>query len=115
MRDRLERVWMFLGKILPLWLRTGRRPVLLERGGALGDIICTFPAAEMLKKRHPKEAILYSCHRDFASLPKMGGITTHTTGAHVSKGSFWSRFFSAVYHFDYGDERPGEVSTQAII
>jgi ADP-heptose:LPS heptosyltransferase len=88
--------------------------VLFVRPGALGDIICTFPAAEMLKKRHPKAAFLYSCHRDFACLPEMGGITTWTTGAHVAKGSFWSRFFSAVYHFDYGDERPGEVSTQAI-
>jgi ADP-heptose:LPS heptosyltransferase len=96
-------------------LRTWRRPVLFERQGALGDIICTFPAVLQLKKRHPKAAFVYSCHRDFVHLPEMGAITKHVTTASFDKGTVWSFFFEEIYHFRYGDEIDGCVSTRTII
>jgi hypothetical protein len=34
-------------------------------GSGLGDIICTFPAAMELKKRHPGVTFSHDCHPDF--------------------------------------------------
>ncbi len=101
--------------VLPLILCTRKRPVLFVRPGALGDIICTFPAALQLKKRHPKAAFIYSCHPDFACLPPMGGVTTHVITAHIARGSIWSFLFSAIYRFEYGDEKTNTASSKTII
>jgi ADP-heptose:LPS heptosyltransferase len=98
-----------------LLLRTRRRPVLFVREGALGDIVCTFPAALELKKRHPGAAFIYSCHRDFSLLPVMAGITTHTTSVHMVRESWWRFLFAEVYHFRYGDEIGGGFCTQTLI
>ncbi len=115
MKDRLKRVWYFLRLVLPLLLRTRARPVLFVRPGAMGDIICTFPAALELKKRHPHSAVIYSCLPDFACLPAMAGLTTHVIAENVARISCWRFLFSAIYHFDYGDERADSASVQTII
>lgn len=115
MKQRLRRIWFLLGVVLPLLLRTRRRPVLFVRRGALGDIICTFPAALELKKRHPGAAFIYSCHPDFAALPEMGGVTHRTTSVEFAEKSFWAFFFAAIYPFRYGDDQPDAVSTQTPI
>lgn len=115
MSARLRRIWFLLGTVLPLWLRTWRRPVLFVRPGALGDILCTFPAALELKKRHPGAAFIYCCHRDFTCLPRLGEVTPHVTSAYFAPKSRWNFLLSAVYHFDYADEQPGSASTETII
>jgi ADP-heptose:LPS heptosyltransferase len=115
MRARLARIWFLLSVVLPLLLRTRRRPVLFVRHGALGDIICTFPAALALKARHPGAAFVYSCHQDFADLPRMGGVTHRTTSVEFAEKSFWACFFGAIYHFRYGDDKADSVSTKTLI
>jgi hypothetical protein len=41
--------WYVLTVILPVMLRTGRRPVIFSKYSGIGDIICMFPAALELK------------------------------------------------------------------
>ena len=55
--------------ILPVIIRTGRRPVIFSKYSGIGDIICTFPAAFELKKRHPQATFIYNCHPDYICLP----------------------------------------------
>ena len=104
MNSRLKRISTFFRLILPILLKTGRRPVLFVRPGAMGDILCTFPAVLELKKRHPKATFIYSCQPDFACLPRLAGVTHHVTSAYFDRASLWSRVFSASYHFDYNTE-----------
>ena len=115
MKEPLKRIGLLLRRVLPLLVRTGRRPVLFVRQGAMGDILCTFPAALELKKRHPGAAFIYSCGPDFAALPAMAGVTDYVTAAHIAPESRWKFLFAAVYHFEYGDERPDTGSSQTII
>jgi ADP-heptose:LPS heptosyltransferase len=115
MKERLQRLWFLLSVVVPLWLRTFRRPVLFSRLGALGDIICTFPAALELKKRHPRAAFIYSCLPDFARLPEMGGITTQITSVQFASNSRWRFFFAMIYEFRYADEIAGETCRQTTI
>jgi ADP-heptose:LPS heptosyltransferase len=112
---QVKRLWFLVRTVLPLLIRTRTRPVLFSRPGALGDIICTFPAALELKKRHPKAIFIYSCHQDFASLPGMGAVTKQVTSAQFTKASRWAFLFSAIYQFEYGDERPDSASVETII
>jgi len=91
--------------VLPLILRNRGRPLLFSRHVGLGDIICTFPAALELKRRHPGLACIYSCHSDFACLPRLGGVTNIVApfNARMLK-TCWAFLFTAVYQFDYGDK-----------
>ena len=57
-----EALWLVLTVILPILFRTGHRPVIFSKYSGIGDIICTFPAALELKKRHPKATFIYNCH-----------------------------------------------------
>jgi ADP-heptose:LPS heptosyltransferase len=111
MKERLKRIGFLLRLVLPLWLRTGRRPVLFVRPGALGDILCTFPAALELKKRHPGAAFIYSCVADFACLPRLAGVTRHVTSAYFDPASRWNGFFSKTYHFAYNTEHARAAAT----
>ena len=114
MSSRLKRIWFLLGTVLPLLLRTRRRPVLFVRPGALGDVLCTFPAALELKKRHPGAACIYSCSADFACLPPMASVANRVTSASFAPGSCWAFLFTAIYHFSYGTERT-EAATGTFI
>lgn len=98
-QQRLQRFRAFFCLILPILLKTGRRPVLFVRPGAMGDILCTFPAAFELKKRHPHCAFIFSCLPDFACLPRLAGLTPHVTAAYFDPASKWSRCFTKIYHF----------------
>lgn len=110
----LKRLTFFLGTVLPLMLRTRRRPVLFVRQGAMGDILCTFPAALLLKERHRGAAFIYSCRPEFARLPVLAGLTKHVTSHHVAPRSRWRFLFAALYHFEYADEKAASPSANVI-
>jgi len=64
-----------LCEILPVMLRTGRRPVIFSRFIGMGDIICTLPAVKLLRERHPGAFFIYNCHRDFVDVPRLLTMT----------------------------------------
>jgi ADP-heptose:LPS heptosyltransferase len=83
----------------------------------MGDIICTFPAALELKKRHPGAAFIFVCYRPFACLPRIGGVTPHViTTPFGGKRSrwLWSFMFSAIYRFEHAEEA-NSASSQTLI
>lgn len=94
--------------IVPVISRTRRRPVIFSRWSGMGNIICTFPAALELKKRHPGATFIYNCHPDFAVVPKMAGIADHITSLEsIGLIGHWYRFLLAgFYHFAHGDDLP---------
>ncbi|HEX9046385.1 MAG TPA: hypothetical protein VF988_05105, partial [Verrucomicrobiae bacterium] len=112
MKHHGEPLWFVLSRVLPLWLRTGRRPVLVSRYMAMGDVICAFPAALELKKRHLGAPMIFHCREDYACLPAMAGVTRHTVSElNVPQIQRYYRFcFGGIYEFLYGDERENDVS-----
>lgn len=94
--------------VVPIILRTGRRPVIFSRFAGLGDVICTFPAALALKKRHPQAAFIYNCAASFACLPAMGGVTERVTHLQpIGLVGHWYRALLAGYHeFGSDDDHP---------
>lgn len=100
--------WYVLTVILPVMFRTGRRPVIFSRFAGMGDIICTFPAAQELKKRHPQAAFIYNCAAGFACLPAMGGVTERVTHLHpIGLVGHWYRaLLAGYYNFDSDDDHP---------
>jgi len=99
------------GVILPIILKTGRRPVIFSRELGLGDIICTIPAARELMKRHPGATFIYNCYADFAAVPKLGGIADLVTSLReVTLIGYWYRFLLAGY-YDFSNGDPLVVRT----
>ena len=94
--------------ILPVILKTGRRPVIFSRHTGMGDIICTVPAARELTKRHPGATFIYNCHADFAAVPKLAGIADRITSMPpIGVVGHWYKFLLAgFYHFAHGDDLP---------
>jgi ADP-heptose:LPS heptosyltransferase len=94
--------------VLPVILRTGRRPVIFSRGMGMGDILCTFPAVQQLKLRHPGATTLYNCHASFAEVPRLARIADRiTTSDAIGLVGYWYRWLLAgFYHFAHGDDRP---------
>jgi len=103
--------------VLPVILRTGRRPVIFSRGTGMGDIICTVPAARGLMQRHPGATFIYNCHRDFAAVPKLAGLTDRvTTLEPIGLVGHWYRFLlGGFYHFAHGDDTPGMVASEPMV
>jgi ADP-heptose:LPS heptosyltransferase len=103
--------------VLPLLIITRRRPVLFSRYMALGDVICTFPAAHELKKRHAGAAFIFHCRQDYACLPSMGGITSHTVSALDVQyiEAKYAFLFAGIYKFTYSDEHENTASTESVI
>jgi ADP-heptose:LPS heptosyltransferase len=103
--------------VIPVTFRTGRRPVIFSKYSGIGDIICTFPAALELKKRHPQSTFIYNCHPDFACLPRMGGITPYvTSNQHIGLVGHWYSFLlSGYYSFASDDDRPDKIPTEVYI
>jgi ADP-heptose:LPS heptosyltransferase len=97
-----------LAVIVPLIVRTGRRPVIFSRFTGMGDIICTIPAAQKLMKRHPGATFIYNCHADFAAVPRLAGIANRITSLEsIGLIGHWYRFLLAgFYHFAHGDDLP---------
>jgi ADP-heptose:LPS heptosyltransferase len=103
--------------VLPVIVRTGRRPVVFSRWSGMGDIICTFPAALELKKRHPGATFIYNCHPDFAVMASMGGVANLCTHyLHLGVAGYWYRFlFAGFYHFAHGDDMRGKTSKESMV
>jgi ADP-heptose:LPS heptosyltransferase len=106
-----------LREVLPVILRTGRRPVIFSRHTGMGDIICTIPAARELMKRHPGATFIYNCHADFAAVPKLAGITGHITSlTPIGLVGHWYGFLLAgFYHFTHGDDTPDRVAQESMV
>jgi ADP-heptose:LPS heptosyltransferase len=94
--------------LLPLILRTGKRPVIFSRFTGMGDIICTIPAARELRKRHPGRFFIYNCHSSFAPVPKLAGVADLVTSLEpIGLVGHWYQFLTAgFYHFAHGDDSP---------
>ncbi len=96
--------WYVLTVILPVVLRTGRRPVIFSRFAGMGDIVCTIPAALELKKRHPGATFIYNCAASFACLPRMGGVTVTVTHLYpIGLIGYWYRSLLAGY-YNFGSD-----------
>jgi ADP-heptose:LPS heptosyltransferase len=90
LRRHAAAFWYVLTEILPVILKTGRRPVIFSRYAGMGDIICSIPAALELKKRHPGSTFIYNCDASSACLPKMGGVTEFITSCReIGLVSYW--------------------------
>jgi ADP-heptose:LPS heptosyltransferase len=109
--------WYVITVVLPVILRTGRRPVIFSKYSGIGDIICTFPAALELKRRHPQATFIYNCHPGFACLPRLGGVATRVTSLlPIGLVGHWYGFLLAgFYHFDSDDDHPDVVPTEVYI
>jgi len=116
-KDRTKEHWSALrflaGVVVPIILRSGKRPVLFFRFVGIGDVICTFPAVEELKKRHPDHVYIYSCYPQFVCLPRMGGITSEIVSVQINiiniLEAYWSFLFTKIYTFLQIDD-PGYKS-----
>lgn len=110
-------LWYVLGSILPTILRTGTRPVIFSKYAGVGDILCTFPAALELRKRHPKARFIYNCAASSACLPRMGGVADQvTTSPHIGLVEYWYRFLlSGFYGFSSDDDNPEVAASESYI
>jgi ADP-heptose:LPS heptosyltransferase len=116
-RRHTQALWYVLAVVIPILLRTGRRPVIFSKFSGIGDIICTAPVALELKKRHAGAVFIYNCHPDFACLPRLAGVTDRTTSL-ISIGlvDYWYRFLLAgFYQFASDDDNPRAIPTGVYI
>jgi ADP-heptose:LPS heptosyltransferase len=106
-----------LNVLLPIIVRTGRRPVIFSRWTGMGDIICTIPAARALMKRHIGALFIYNCHRDFTVLPKIAGVADRITSLEqIGLIGHWYRFLLAgFYPFAHGDDTPGQMAQAPMV
>src|SRR6266571_3835878 len=72
--------WLKMCKFL-LWLRLlgiatveQKKLVVVARYGAMGDIICTFPAIAELVRQNPANPVIYVVRRSFKSLVERSGL-----------------------------------------
>ena len=103
--------------VLPVMLRTGRRPVIFSRRTGMGDIICTVGPARELMKRHPDVFFIYNCHPDFAAVPQLAGIANRVTTLEAIGvvGHWYKIFLGGFYHFAHGDDTPGMVASEPMV
>ncbi len=113
----LQAFWYVLSIVLPIIMRTGRRPVIFSKYSGIGDIICTFPAALKLKERHPGASFIYNCYQPYGCLPVMGGIThcvTHLQPIGVLR-HWYGWLFAAFYEFPCADESPSNFCKDYVV
>lgn len=121
LRSLIRRHWevfrFLVSAILPAIVRTGKRPVMFDRYGGIGDMLCSFPAASELMKRHPGAVFFYHCPAEFACLPKLAGLNVQTyTPPHGGLVQYWYGWLlQAYYKFDYIDEDPQVHSREILI
>jgi len=119
-KEHLKTLRFLARVVIPIILRTRSRPVLFLRYVGMGDIICTFPAVEQLKKQYPKRAFIYSCYPEFICLPKMAGITSNVANLRGDIiQTYWSFLFASIYAFQHDrlpDPRvPGDVGSEVSV
>lgn len=116
-KRHIQAFWYVVVVIIPIILRTGTRPVIFTKQSGIGDIICTFPAALELKKRHPGAVFIYNCYKDYACLPRLGGVADQvTTFPEIGLVSYWYRFLlSGYYLFSSDDDNPNSTPTEVYI
>ncbi|HZI31549.1 MAG TPA: glycosyltransferase family 9 protein [Candidatus Binatia bacterium] len=116
-RRHVTALWYVLTVVLPVILRTGRRPVIFSKYSGIGDIICTFPAVLKLKENHPGATFLYNCHRPYACLPVMAGVTDRVTHLrHTGVLRYWHGWlFAAFYEFPCADERVDDCCKDYVV
>ena len=116
-RRHAQAFWYVLSVILPIILKTGRRPVIFSRFTGMGDIICTLPAVRELIKRHPGKSRIYNCHHDFAGVPRLAGVADHVTSLEPIGlvGHWYSFLLGGFYHFAHGDDRPGHLPQEPMV
>lgn len=104
-------------EVLPVILKTGRRPVIFSRQTGMGDIICTIDIARELMKRHPSATFIYNCHKDFAPVPLLAGIANRVTSIKpIGLVGHWHRWLlGGFYHFAHGDDTPGLVARETML
>ena len=93
------------------------RPVIFSKWSGIGDIICTFPAALELQKKHPRARFIYNCFSDFSSLPKLGGVADKITSfQEIGLVGYWYRFLlGGFYNFASDDDREGVTHSRVYI
>jgi ADP-heptose:LPS heptosyltransferase len=97
--------WFVGTRIIPGLLQCRRRPVLLSRRLGAGDIICTFPAAQRLRTRHPRAEFIYNCNPEFFKLPLLAGVASRAVSTDVpALKRFWSFLFAAIHEFEWGGD-----------
>jgi ADP-heptose:LPS heptosyltransferase len=109
--------WYVITVVLPVIIRTGRRPVIFSKYSGIGDIICTFPTVIKLKERHPKTTFIYNCYEPYGCLPIMGGITdqaTHLRHAGILR-HWYGWLFAGFYEFPCADELPDDFCKQYVV
>jgi ADP-heptose:LPS heptosyltransferase len=106
-KRHLQAAWYVVIVILPVIVRTRKRPVIFSRFAGMGDIICTIPAALELKKRHPGATFIYNCDVSSACLPAMGGVTDFVTSCRqIGLVGFWyRRLLAGYYNFGSDDDQ----------
>lgn len=106
LKRHAQALWYVLCVILPVIVKSGRRPVIFSRFAGMGDIIGTFPAALALKQKHPGAPVIYNCAASFACLPPMGDITDHLTHFHhIGLIGYWyRRLLAGYYNFGSDDD-----------
>jgi len=103
----IQAFWYVLSVILPVILRTGKRPVIFSRFAGMGDIINSIPAALELKKRHPGATLIYNCDASSRCVPSMGGVTDFITSCRqIGLVSYWYGWLLAgFYSFGSDDDQ----------
>ena len=103
--------------VVPVILRTGKRPVIFSRHTGLGDILCSVGPARALMQRHPGATFIYNCHADFAPVPALAGIATRVTSlVPIGLVGHWYRWLlGGFYHFAHGDDTPGQVAQETML
>lgn len=106
-----------LTRVIPIILRTRSRPVIFDKWSGIGDIICTFPAALELKKRHPGSVFIYNCHPEYTCLPRLAGVTEMTASFQNIGivGHWYSFLLGGYYQFASDDDRPDVIPTEVYI
>lgn len=117
LKRHAQAFWYVITVVVPMLLRTGRRPVIFSKYSGIGDIICTFPAALELMKGHPQATFIYNCHPDYVCLPKLAGLTSQTTSLiPIGLVGYWYAWLlSRYYNFTSDDDRPDTVPTDVYI
>lgn len=104
-------------EVLPVILRTGKRPVIFSRMTGMGDIICTIPAARELRRRHPGATYIYNCHADFAAVPQLAELAGRITSLDPIGvvGHWYGWLLAGFYHFTHGDDTPDRVAQEPMV